>query len=179
MGGQAPSPGDRVVDGEHLADLVEWQLKVAKTGNRAGRLELSSPVAPIAGGRIDLRRTEQVQLVVVPERPDAQPGKPPEPPDRQQVVVHARIVDPRVGRESSALRGIGRSTLWALSRSVFLRQRSADASAGFRRLIDPNSRHTDPQLGIAADMARQGRDCHLGQLVPRGWNQLACALTPR
>jgi hypothetical protein len=38
----------------------------------------------------------------VPERPDTQPGQPREPPDRQQEVIHARIVDPRVGRESSA-----------------------------------------------------------------------------
>jgi hypothetical protein len=39
----------------------------------------------------------------VPERPDTQPGEPREAPDRQQVVIHARIVDPRVGRESRAV----------------------------------------------------------------------------
>ena len=103
MLGEPSGAGGRVVDREYLADLVERQLQLAEPGDRPGRLELVAPVAPIAGELIDIRRAEQVQLVVVPERSDTQPGKPREPPDRQQVVIHGRIVDPPVGRESIPL----------------------------------------------------------------------------
>jgi hypothetical protein len=63
---------------------------------------LPAAVTPVASERVDLRRAQEVQLVVVPERPDTQPGEPRESPDRQQVVIHVGIVDPRVGRESNA-----------------------------------------------------------------------------
>jgi hypothetical protein len=35
---------------------------------------------------------------------DAQPGEPGEPSDRQQIVIHDAIVNPRAGRESSPFR---------------------------------------------------------------------------
>jgi hypothetical protein len=38
----------------------------------------------------------------VAQRADAQPGEPGEPSDRQQIVVHGAIVNPRAGRESRA-----------------------------------------------------------------------------
>ena len=104
---EASGTGCRVVDGEHVADLVERQLQLAQSGDRPRGLELFPAVTPITGEPIDLGRPKQVELVVMTKGADAQPGKPGELTDRQQVVIHARIVNPSVGRESS-----GRAAYW-------------------------------------------------------------------
>jgi len=101
MGREATGTLRRVVGSKNLADLVERQLELAQSGDRAGGLELIPPVATIATGTIDLGRPEQVELVVVTKGADTQPGEPGEPTDRQQFVVHGAIVNPSVGRESS------------------------------------------------------------------------------
>jgi hypothetical protein len=98
--GQATSTFGRVVRGEDRADLVERHLQLTEPLDRAGGLELIAAVAAIAAGRIDLGRPKEIELVVVAQGADAQPGKPREPSDRQQLVIHARIVNPRAGRES-------------------------------------------------------------------------------
>ena len=100
VGVESPRPLGRVVRGEDVADLLERDLELAKAGDRPRILELARPVASIAAGCVDLGGPQQVELVVVPERPDAQPGEPGEPSDGQQL-VHGGIVDPRVTRESS------------------------------------------------------------------------------
>ena len=86
---EPPSLLGRVVDREDLPDLVERQLQVAQAGDRPGGLELLPPVAAVAGEPVDVGRPEQVELVVVAQGADAQPGEPGEPSDRQQVVIHA------------------------------------------------------------------------------------------
>ena len=90
----------RVVDREDLADLVERHLELAQPADDPGCLDLVCSVAAIPREGVDIGRPKQVQLVVVPERPDTQPGKPRELPDREEVIGHVGIVDPRVGRES-------------------------------------------------------------------------------
>ena len=64
----------RVVDRKNLADLVERHLQLAQPADDLGGLELLGPVAPVAGERVDVGRPEQVELVVVAERADAQPA---------------------------------------------------------------------------------------------------------
>ena len=103
---EAPLALGRVVDRENLADLVERHLQLAQPADDLGGLELLGPVAAVARERVDVGRPEQVELVVVPERADAQPGEPRELPDREEVIGHVGIVDPRVGRESSGCRPI-------------------------------------------------------------------------
>lgn len=99
--GREPAPlVGRVVGGEQLADLVDRDLEVTKPGDRPSPLELLPAVVPVAGESIDLGRPEQVQLVVVAQGADTQPGQSSEAPDREQVVIHVRVVDPRAGRES-------------------------------------------------------------------------------
>jgi hypothetical protein len=102
-----------VVGGEHGPDRFERYLEVAQAADRAGRLQLVAAVAPVAGESIDLGRREQAGLVVVAQRADAQPAEPREPADREEV-VHARIVDPRVTRESrtGALRDYSASSIF-------------------------------------------------------------------
>src|SRR4051812_22103841 len=89
-----------VVGGEDGPDVLERQLQLAQPRDRPGGLELSAPVAAVARELVDVRRPEDVELVVMTERADAQPGEPGEPTDRQQVIVHVAIVNPRAGRES-------------------------------------------------------------------------------
>ena len=92
----------RIVGAKHRADLVEGKLEVPQPRDRPSGGQLRTPVAPIAGRSVDLGRPKHVELVVVPQRTHGESGQPREAADRQQVVIHGRIVDPRPGRESSA-----------------------------------------------------------------------------
>jgi hypothetical protein len=93
----------RVVGRQQLADLVERHLQLAKAGDDTRRVELFPSIASVARRRVDVGRSKEVELVVVAQRPDRQARKPREAADGQQLIVHAvPILDPRVGRESSA-----------------------------------------------------------------------------
>ena len=74
---------------EQVADRLERDLQVAHPDDRARRLELLAPVRAVVRPLVDPRRPQQVQLVVVPQRSDAQARQPGEPSDGQQV-VHSR-----------------------------------------------------------------------------------------
>ena len=90
----APKVGG-IVGGKDLADLVDGDLEIPQPPDRAGDLELLRPVAPVAGEPVDVGGPQQVELVVVPEGADRQPGQSREPPDRDQVA--------RVGRGRVAI----------------------------------------------------------------------------
>ena len=83
---QDPSLLGRIVRPEQVADRLERDLQVAHADDRAGRLELLTPVRAVVGPLVDMGRPQQVQLVVVPQRSDAQARQSCEPPDGQQVV---------------------------------------------------------------------------------------------
>lgn len=87
--GDTPAQQHRIVDGQNLANLVERDLEIPKAGDRPADIDLGSPVASIAREPVDLRGPEQVQLVVVAQCADRDPGQPAEPANREEVVVHA------------------------------------------------------------------------------------------
>ena len=100
---RAAPPGSSVR--EDVADLLERAPR-ARAAGRSIRASSSwlAPVAAVARLRIDLGRAQQVELVVVAQRADAQPDEPGEASDGQQVrvqVLHDSIVDPRATGESS------------------------------------------------------------------------------
>jgi hypothetical protein len=96
---QQPALEGRVVRAQQLPDRVERHLQIAEPDDGPRRLELSVLVQPVATRRVDPGRPEQVQLVVVAERPDGQSGQPGEPTDAQQL-VHQGILNPPVAGES-------------------------------------------------------------------------------
>src|SRR6185503_12327496 len=75
-----------VVRAEHLANLLDRDLEVAEPPDRPRDLELLRPIAAVAGEPVHVGGPQQVELVVVPQRADRQPGQPGEPPDRDQAV---------------------------------------------------------------------------------------------
>ena len=97
---QDRGPGAGLVGVQEGADGRQRQLEVPERGDGPRRRDLVAPVAPVAGRRVHVGGRQDALLVVVPEGADREPGQPREAPDRQQVVVHVRIVNPRPTRES-------------------------------------------------------------------------------
>ena len=114
-GGQ---PGQLIRGIEDGGHLVERQVQLAQTGDRARPLELGSPVAPVAGRPIDLGRHQQAELVVVTQGADAQPRQPGESTDREDVVHatdrglsgHPRVKPPVATRPVAVRRCRARAT---------------------------------------------------------------------
>ena len=74
-------PGGGIVRVEQRPDGGDRQLQVPERRHRACHLQLVTPVAPVAGGRVHVGRHEDALLVVVTEGADRQPGCPGEPAD--------------------------------------------------------------------------------------------------
>jgi hypothetical protein len=88
------------------------------------------------------------------ERPDAEPGEPGEATNRQEFVVHAVIVNPRAGLESSSA-AIGRTTRSGVQAHPV---RSFDWSGGHpRRTMN----HRSPSL-----RRRPTRTCRMAPATP-------------
>src|SRR6187402_1216903 len=98
---EEPPPLGRVVRPLVRADRLERHLELAQVDDRPRPLELVAVVRAIARVGVHPGGPQQVQLVVMPQRPDRQAGKTREAADDEQVRVHASIVDPRATRESS------------------------------------------------------------------------------
>ena len=100
---EQPQAFRRIVGGKDGPDRLEWDLEIAQPADGTGGVELIPPIAPVAGESINLGRREEPGFVVMAQGADAQSAEPREAPDRKEV-VHPRIVDPRVTRESRAAR---------------------------------------------------------------------------
>jgi hypothetical protein len=68
------------------ASMRQRHLEVAQQDDRPRGLELVAPVRAVARLRIDPRRPQDVELVVVPERADRQAREPRESTDHEQVL---------------------------------------------------------------------------------------------
>ena len=94
--GQPRSMGDEQalslhgVGADHGTDLGQREVQLAKASDQSGVLELRSCVRAVRRLRIDPCRDEQVELVIVAQRTDAQAGQAGESPDRQQLVHDAQ-----------------------------------------------------------------------------------------
>src|SRR3954447_8681238 len=75
----------RIVGREDFADLIDRHLEVAQPADRPRDIELLGAVAPVASEPVDIRGSEQVQLVVVAQRPDRQARETSEPADGQEL----------------------------------------------------------------------------------------------
>ena len=102
-------PCRRLVGPEERPDRGQAELQVPERRDRASHLQLVASIAAIPGGRVHVGRHEDALLVVVTEGADRQPGLAGEPADGEELVVHGRILNPRVTRESSPKVG-GRPT---------------------------------------------------------------------
>jgi hypothetical protein len=83
---------------EHLAHPLHGHLEVTEASDDLRDRDLGERVAAVARARIDGGGLEQADLVVVPQRLDAEVGDAGEVSDRE----HAPMVDPPAGGESSA-----------------------------------------------------------------------------
>jgi hypothetical protein len=72
-------------------DLLQRHLQRPQDADGLGLVGLGRPVVAVAGGRVDERRPQQAELVVVAQRLHRQPGRLGEAPDRQQVVHLASL----------------------------------------------------------------------------------------
>ena len=67
-------------------DLLQRHAEVAQPADDLRGRDLTGPVQPVTGRRIDVRRLQQAYLVAMTRRLDAQVGHPGEVADRQQHV---------------------------------------------------------------------------------------------
>jgi len=63
----------RVVRRQELTDRLQWDFEVPEPDDPSRPLELLVLVQPVPGFRVDAGRSEQVELVVMTQRADAQP----------------------------------------------------------------------------------------------------------
>ena len=71
---ERPVAGSGVGSLQHHPDLVDRHVELAEPADGVRNGNLARRVAPVARGRVDVRRLEQADIVVVPERLDAQVG---------------------------------------------------------------------------------------------------------
>ena len=86
---------------QDAADLLEWHVEVAEPADDLRDRNLAGRVTAVAAGTVDLGRAQEVQVVVVAKRLDAQMRHPGELTDGQQH-AHALSVHPPPTGESSA-----------------------------------------------------------------------------
>jgi len=96
--GEDPAARREVRRGENLAHVLDGHLEVTEAADDLGDRDLGEGVVPIAGARSDGGGLEQADLVVVPQRLDAEVRDAREVSDGE----HTRMVHPPVGGESSA-----------------------------------------------------------------------------
>jgi hypothetical protein len=98
--GYEPVAGPQVRSREDRADLLQGHVEVPEAADDLRGRDLIGRVAPVPGGRVDVRRLQEAEAVIVPQRLDAQLRGAGEIPDAQRG-GHTPSVDPPLRGEST------------------------------------------------------------------------------
>lgn len=93
------------------ANRVQWQVERPQSHDHCGVGQLIVAVAPVAGGRVDVRRHQQPHLVVDPQLLDGHARGPREHADGEETVAHVPSVKSSSRGESSAVGEFRREAL--------------------------------------------------------------------